>query len=385
MFIRNMAVMLGGLALAGTLSGCGCFQGNEKIAQLECGQQQQQKELAALRQRLEETQAKLKTLSAGMEAPEDRRDKLMEAALFLAENAPDNAQSQAIYLLGNIGGQKAENALLRMLENSPRQSNAIYQALANMQSKKLRPLIIAKLEQLADGGSFNDFNSFINNINNNSSGGFFGKNDVPLLKKVLAAIPDNDYNNNRYIRNQLIGCILRIDSRAGVDAICESLAINTIPNRQRELIYQLSNYNIPTGINEWRRIIEALGPVSTANAEVYGALCSAMQRGADWRLTEIVLPWAEEMKNNRNYGNEYLNLLLALRDPAAAKTVAGFLNNRELSRNYSRGQVEYPGLVRNAEQYAPISDAEMEKLLASRNKVMERLNRISGKADETKK
>ena len=372
-----------GIAVAVLLSGCCCSRMQEKITSLEAGQQKQEAQLNELQKQVQANAAQLKAQAIPADAIGSNA-KLIEAALYLINNGNSNVAQQSVYLLGQIGGSEVESVLIKLLDEKPNLSNSIYQALANMQSKKLRPLILKKLDSIDSGNiSPEEIGNIINFFNNQSMGGLT-RTDLPRLEKLLQAIPDNDYNNNRYWRQSLIGQILRLDSARGIQLLCDEIATATPPYRQRDLLYQINNYNVQIKQSDWGKLIEALGPLSANNAESYSGLFNAMQRSSDWRLTDVVLPWAETVKTNRDAANNYLSMLLNLRDPKAAKVVLEMLNDKEL-RSYNRGRVEYPGIKQVNGEYTLVSEAELEKLIASRDKLIERLNARDKKRAESGK
>ncbi|MCK4982976.1 MAG: hypothetical protein KAS17_08645, partial [Victivallaceae bacterium] len=253
------------------------------------------------------------------------REKMIQAALLLAQSGPSNVSRQAITILGYLGGKEAENALLKMVDSSSfsRNYSSITNALINMRSSKVRELLLKCLKS----DDTNHKNAAMNILRNRSLR-ILKKSDLPMLSTILDEMPNN--NHNRYNRNNLIGVICRLDQETGVKHICDALEEITDVNQQRELLYILNNNRIKLRPNLLKKIIETLGEPDSQNSNSFQALFGIISNAGDPRLTDSVLPWADIVITNNNLKSQYLNMLHRMRDPKAAKTML------ELSSNGSR-------------------------------------------------
>lgn len=297
----------------------------------------------------------------------NQNGKLIDAAVFLAKRGPQNGVYSAIQILGYIGGKGAEEALLDMLKDGSfgrRYYSNIISALSSMRSKKLRGVVI----DIIKDGSPNEIRNIINTINNNFTS-IFKKSDLPMFAKLLDEMPND--NNNFYSRCNLIRAICRLDQDFGVKLICNELETAN-RNNQRQLLYITNQHNMRINLANWKKIIKVIGSEPDAQSrELFDIVCQAISRGSDYRMTDVILPWADFALTNSNFRNNYMNALRAIQDPKAAKTMIEMYNAGARNEYYMRG---FPGIVKNNGKYQLADEATMKKLMERREKVIARLN-----------
>ncbi|MBU8901594.1 MAG: HEAT repeat domain-containing protein [Victivallales bacterium] len=297
------------------------------------------------------------------------KKKMIDAALLLAKDGRGNVSYQAITILGYLGGEKAESALLKMLGDGSynRNSSYIINALVAMRSNKLRPVII----KLLKSGNSQDINAAMNAINNRSLN-ILKKSDMPLIIEILNDMSGN--YNNRYNRNNMLKVVCRLDQDSGVKYICEALETADM-NQQRDLIYIPMNNQINFSTKSWLKIIKALDEPNAQNLSVFQALCEGLSRKGDLRLMDVALGWAEFALGNNNFRNSYINLLNRMRDPKSAKIFLDLcLNNKSRNNHYRNYLNNFPGIILKNGKYQLVGDKAMKKLLKKRAKTIARLN-----------
>ena len=331
--------------------------------------EKQNKDIAILREAIQEmVKSKEQEKQKEKEADSGNQNgKLIDAAVFLAKRGPQNGVYSAIQILGYIGGKGAEEALLDMLKDGSfgrRYYSNIISALSSMRSKKLRGVVI----DIIKDGSPNEIRNIINTINNNFTS-IFKKSDLPMFAKLLDEMPND--NNNFYSRCNLIRAICRLDQDFGVKLICNELETAN-RNNQRQLLYITNQHNMLINLANWKKIIKAIGSEPDAQSrELFDIVCQAISRGSDYRMTDIILPWADFALTNSNFRNNYMNALRAIQDPKAAKTMIEMYNAGARNEYYMRG---FPGIVKNNGKYQLADEATMKKLMERREKVIARLN-----------
>ena len=381
--MRNVLTVLIAVPLAAIIYGCDSNTGTltemakkqekqaAEIKQMVVIIKQQSRDIAVLRKQAEANLAVRTAFSKAMKAKlaSSSQDKILQAALLLAQQGPSNISNQAMYILGYLGGEKAENALLKMLDGGSRgrNSSAIINALVTMRSRKLRPVII----KLLNSSNHQDIAAATNALNNRSLR-ILKKSDLPLLVKVLNDMPYG--SNNRYRRNNMIRAICQLDQNTGIKYICEALETADF-NQQRELCYIPARGGINLSAKSWLKIIKILGEPNSQNLSAFQGACDGISRSGDLRLVDIALPWAEFAVDNSSFRNTYVNMLNRIRDPKTAKIFldlclkSGATNNHYM--NYLRN---FPGIIQKEGKYQLVDDAAMEKLLKNRAKLIARLN-----------
>lgn len=372
------------IAIAGANAGCNTTPPSSQqagdIAEIRSTLNKQQEDIAALRKALDS-----KTVTSS------EQDQLFNAAVLLARNLPESQSSMAISLLGTIGGSKAEPILLEMLETaSPNQSPAILSALGNIRSQKCHDVFM----KLLDSNNNQQVVSTVVSILHNTAPNIVKKSDLPTIEKTLEKYPDNDYNNNRYIRGILLGIILRLDQAKGVQYICDDLQLASFPQKQN-IIFLITNNNHSISVNLWDKIIKSTGDFDEFNLDIYYAILRALSQTGDLRVTDLFLPWAEFARTNDNFRRQYVDALVRMRDPKAAKILLELYQpensvsckNRGIADNSqgikSRGILDnYPGIKKVNDIYVLVDDATMQKLLEQRAKKIERLNELDKKRAE---
>jgi len=384
--MRKMLTVLVAIPLAAIIYGCDSntgtltemarIQGEQaaKIDKITKLVEKQRRDIAVLRKQGEANAVLRAAMSKAIKAKlaksgSSSQDKILQAALLLAEQGSSNISHQAINILGYLGGEKAESALLKMLEGSShgRNSSSIINALVTMRSNKLRPVII----KLLKSNNYQDVEAATNALNNRSLQ-VLKKSDLPLLLKVLDEIPYD--NNNRYRRNNMIKVVCRLDQKTGLKYICDGLETADI-NQQRDLIYIPAHGQINLSTKSWMKIIKILGEPNNQNFSVFQAVCAGVSRSGDLRLTDIVLPWAEFAVNNNNLRNSYINMLNRMRDPKTAEIFLDLcLNSKRNNNHYMNYLNNFPGIIQKDGKYQLVDDAAMKKLLENRAKRIARLN-----------
>lgn len=380
---KSYASFLVAIAIAGVNAGCSTATNSQQandIAEIRSTLNKQQDEIAALRKALDS-----KTFTSY------EQDQLFSAVVLLARKSPENQTSMAISLLGSIGGLKAEPILLEMLETaSPNQTSAILDTLSNMRSQKCHDVF---MKILADEDNPQVTSTVVSILYNNNQN-IVKKSDLPAIEKLLVKYPNNDYNNNRYIRGMLLGIILRLDQKKGVQYICDDLEAANSTQKQNT-IFQITNYNPRLSFNSWEKIIKSTGDFDEFNPDIYYAILRGLSQTGDLRVTDLILPWAEFAKTNENFRRQYVDSLVRMRDPKAAKTLLelyqpgssvscknrGFADNSPGIKN--RGSLDnYPGIKKVNDIYVPVDDATMQKLLDQRAGKIESLNELDKKRAE---
>ena len=373
---RYFVSFLAAVAIAGANAGCSTTTNSQQandIAEIRSTLNKQQDEIAALRKTIDS-----KTV-VGSE-----QDQLFDAAVLLARKCHENqASSMAISILGTIGGTKAEPILLEMLETaSPNQLSAILGALSNMRSQKLHDILMKFLTREENQQVVSNVVSILNNTNPN----IIKKSDLPAIEKTLEKYPDNSNNNNHYIRNMLLGIILRLDQDKGVQYICDDLRLSISPQKQN-IIYIVINHSNNNNnfirADLWGKIIKSTGDFDESNLDVYYAILQGIAQKEDWRVTDLILPWAEFARTNDNFRRQYVDSLVRLRDPKAAKTLLELYQLKNSGRSMARVNLDnYPGIKIENDAYVLVDDTTMQKLLEQRAKKIENLNELDKKRAE---
>ncbi len=358
-----------------TLTKMARIQGEQtvEIAKINELVKQQSRDIAALRKQVE-ANAALAVLSKAIKAKPEKfetspQGKIIQAALLLAEQGSSNISSQAINILGYLGGEKAESALLKMLDDNSynRSLSSIINALITMRSNKLRPVII----KLLNSKRYQDIEAAINTLNNHSLC-ILEKSDLPLLITLLDQMPYD--NNNRYRRNNIIRVIYRLDEDAGVKYICEALETGDV-DQQREIVYIPLHGQMKLSYKSWQKIIKAAGEPDIQNFNTFRGLCDGIARCGDLRLMDIALSWAEFADKNNNFRNSFINMLTRMRDPKTAKIFLELCLNSKTNNNYYMNNLkDFPGIIKKDGEYQLVDDAKMKQLLESRAKIIARLN-----------
>jgi HEAT repeat protein len=371
---RYFVSFLAAVAIAVANTGCNTTTNSQQandIAEIRSTLNKQREDIAALRKAL-----------ASKTATSFEQDQLFDAAVLLARKSPENQSSTAIYLLGTIGGSKAEPILLEMLENaSPNQLPAILTALSNIRSQKLHDILMKFLTSEENQQTISSVVSILNN-SNSTNPNIVKKSDLPVIEKILEKYPDSDYNNNRYIRGMLLGIILRLDQDKGVQYICDDLQSATFPQKQN-IIYLITNNNYRISFKSWEKIIKSTGDFDEFNPDIYLAILRVLSQTGDLRATDLILAWAEFAKTNDNFRRQYVDSLVRLRDPKAAKTLLDLYQPENLVNCKGRGNLDnYPGIRRENNNYVLVDAATMQKLLEQRAKKIESLNELDKRRAE---
>lgn len=376
---RNIVLsVLASASLAFFVSGCGDSRGKRDAEELKGALNQQAKEINALHKQLAENVNEMKQIKEllAIKNDVDQRKRFVEAAVMLATQGPESISNQAIGILGSLGGQDAETALLDILENGTSQNryHSVLDAIERLNSKKLSEIILNFLTS----GNEQEVNAAIGALQNRSMRKSLNI-DVSILEKLLKKYPDNDYNSNRHYRNVLTGAIIRADQDKGIDLLCKELISANQPNKKRELLYQISNNNIALSIKSFTRILDAVGEIDSRNTETLQALLQLTARASDWRLTDKVLSWYEIAANDNNLSGSYIEALARLSDPKGAPVFLELCQTKTPSRrgNYSHYLNNYPGIEKDGkDNYRLADDEKMKKLLAAREKRIEELNKL---------
>jgi len=389
--MRNVLTALIAIPVAAFIYGCNTgtltemarIQGEQaaeidKITELI---EEQNENVAALRKQADADVAmrtKLKEAIKAKLANGSQKDELLQAALLLVNKGSSTVSSQAINILGYLGGEKAEKALLKMLDSGSfnRNSSSIINALVSMRSNKLRSVVI----KLLDSGNYQSIQAATNVLQNRSVR-ILKKSDLPLLLKALDDIPND--NNNRHRRNQMIRVLCKLDQDTGVKYICDEMETADV-NQQRELLYIPIHGGVSLKAKSWKKLIASLDEPNSRNMSSFQAACEGISRCGDLRMIEIALPWAEFAKINSNFRSSYINMLNRLRDPKSAKV---FLDLCVTGKNayYVNYLKNFPGIIQKDGKYQLVDDAEMKKLIKNRDKIIARLNARDKKKAAAKK
>lgn len=303
------------------------------------------------------------------ETEQGSHDKMLQAALLLAQKGSQNISGRAITILGYLGGEKAENALLIMIDSPSYRNNysTIMQALVSMRSNKLRSVVIKLLESRGS----NDLNAIINIIQNNSMQ-ILNKTDFPILKNIFNEIPNNNHNSNGYQRRNVLKVMCILDQDKAIDILCEELATAN-KNQQRDLLYiPINSGKINFTFKSWQKIVKVIGEPNSQNLELFSPILNGMSRSGDWRFTDIILPWATFAAQNSSFLYSYLNLLRQLRDPKAAKVLIELSSKNKQQSRYSLNN--FPGIIKKGDKYQLVDAATMKLLLKKRDKMIALLN-----------
>jgi hypothetical protein len=376
--MRIMSATLACVVLAALVSGC---QSSKEMSELSATQVKQAKQMDEIttcikkqQQGIKQVKDEIAKFAAKIEAKSREgqsggadRQAMLAAALLLVQKGSGNIPNQAIPILGALGGKDAENALLGMVENaSSRNLYLIVNTLASMRCKKLNGVILKLLNSDDDRKVYS-----VTNVLNSHSTRIFTKKDLPELEKALVKRLDCNNNSSRGIRNALLNVICRLDLSMGIKYICDALE-DEEPSRQRETLYLLNRNNLIMNYKSWKQVIDAIGEPNQQNYNAFQVICDGISRNGDWRLTDLVLPWAEYAMLNRNFKYQYITMLNRLRDPKAAEVLLDLLEDDKSSHNrYRHG---YPGIVKKKNEYQLVDAAAMEILMTKRAKRIARLN-----------
>ena len=381
--MQKLLTILFAITLVAVITGCQSTTALTEMARIQ-GQQatqidkitklieQQSQDIATLRKQAEATairRAELnKIIKARLTATEkSSQDKMLQAALLLAKKGPQNVSGRAITILGYLGGGKAETALLTMIDSPVYRNNynAIMGALVALRSDKLRVTVIKLLER--DNSS--DTNAALSVIQNRSIK-VLKPVDVPILEKLLNEFPNNNYGNNSYQRRNIFNAICLLDQDKGIDILCEELETAN-KNQQRELLYITRNGGFNLTFKSWQKIVKVIGEPNSQNFELFSPICDGMSRNIDWRLTDIILPWATFAAQNSSFLYNYLSLLSRIRDPKAAKFILELCTKK---KQQSRYLDSFPGIMKTGDKYQLVDAATMKLLLEKRAKRIAHLN-----------
>ena len=366
--MRSMSSILIAVVLTVIISGCNDNAALVEITKTQSRQAIKIDKIIELieKQNLEIIKLRESTKNKPCKANDTSREKMIQAALLLAQSSSSNISCQAIAILGHLGGKRAENALLKMVDSSSFSRNYSYiiNALINMRSNKVRELLIKCLNK-----NDRNYQRAAMRILQNRSLRILKKSDLPMLIKLLNEMPNS--NNNRYNRNNLVGVICRLDQEAGEKYICDALEVMIDVNQQRELLYLLRDIRLRP--NLLKKIIEAIGEPNNQNYRSFQALFGIISNACDPRLTDSVLPWADIVITNNNLKSQYINMLQRMRDPKAAKVMLELCSSNNTQNNhYLRN---FPGIIQSGGKYQLVDDAAMKKLLEKREKLIARLNK----------
>jgi hypothetical protein len=381
--MKNLLTSLAAASLTVIIYGCQSPD-NSKLFEIAKMQELQAVEIEKISQAVKENSENIEKLKASpASSAKPSRENLVDAGILLLRNGPTNARYQAITILGYLGGEKAEGALLDMLSDNTfgrNYSSQIISALSTMRSEKLRGIVL----KLMKSSNLRDRETAINAIQNRSAN-ILTKEDLPLLIEVLREYPNN--NNNYYRRINIIRTIYHLDPNTGEKVICEELE-TTPMQRQRELLYIPRNNNMSMSFKTWKKIIDILGDPNNNNLNTFYGVCEALSRTPDYRITDIVLPWALFAEQNSNFRRSYMNMLNNIKDPKAAKV---FLEFALKDKSFSGYLNNFPGITKRSGEYQLVDEATMKKLLARRDKIVKRLNErdarkeAKNKAEKTEK
>jgi hypothetical protein len=381
--MQKLLTILFAITLVAVIAGCQSTTALTEMARIQ-GQQatqmdkitklieQQNQDIATLRKQAEATavrRAELnKIIKARLSATEkSSQDKMLQAALLLAKKGSRNVSGRAITILGSLGGAKAEVALLTMIDSPVYRNNysTIMAALVALHSDKLRQTVIKLLER----GNSDDINAVMSVIQNRSIK-VLKQIDLPILEKLLNEFPNNNFGNNTYQRRNILKAICLLDQDKGIDIICEELGIAN-KNQQRELLYIPIHGGFNLTFKSWQKIVKIIGEPSSQNLELFSPICDGMTRSDDWRLTDIILPWATFAAQNSSFLYNYMNLLNRMRDPKAAKVI---LELSAKKKQQSRYLNNFPGIIKKGDKYQLVDAATMKLLLENRAKRIAHLN-----------
>lgn len=121
---------------------------------------------------------------------------VLDAAILLSKSSNNSIQQSACNILGQLGGEKAENRLIKLAEETENPYNA-FRALSHMGSKKALPLIINKLKT----GNDREKNMASGNLNE-----LLTPEYVLEVAKLLPLMVGNNYNT-RNIRNNIVRAV----------------------------------------------------------------------------------------------------------------------------------------------------------------------------------
>ena len=345
----------------------------EKISIIIEQQKSQDGQIKKLSDIISEQSDQLKAMqklsAANAEAPEKMKKKPLgttlddqrRAAMLLAKSSNRSISGQAIYILGYLGGEEVESFLLDKVKKGSRDYSQIISALSRMKSSTLRPIV---LEYLASGNT-SKINAASNALSNNYTT-ILTKKDVPEIVKIINRIPNNNYNNNSYIRRNLIKTLIKLDQDKGVKYLCESMA--TAQPNQLQNYANILGYNGATlSFKNWQKLLKVFGGPSRQKIHAFRGILSGLARCPDYRYTELILPWAELLKKDIYTKPQYVSTLRNINDPKAAKVMLELCTN---DSRYSRSLDNYPGITKKDGKYVLVDDAAMEKLMDKRNKVL---------------
>lgn len=348
----------------------GCVSRNDKeIAEIRASLEKQNAEISALRAELDEFNKAPEKLA------EIREEQMLDAAILLARNCPDKCSSQAIRILGNLGGEKAEAVLMDLAENSSGKKYwAVLDALENMKSKKLRGIILQELSN-ENSKHLRD----IIHLLNRPSKKIIEKEDITVIEKLLRKFDDNSgRENNADIRNSLIRIIYGLDPEKGTKLACKILSKSS-QSSGGKLIYCLTENNTSVNIASWIEIVKASG-LAQENTDLWRTILERISYRNDWRVTDIILPQIEKIPPSSILIQNCINALSRLKDPKAAGMLLELYDKNEKFSSQKVNLNNYPGIKKDGNKYVLVDDETMKKLMEKRAKKIKYLNEIDKKA-----
>lgn len=330
---------------------------------------------------LEKTAAALEALVADSkpDSPAGTRgittQSMEDAALMLTYSPDPNLRQHTIAILGQLGGQKAEERLLEMMESDRNTQSMVLQALRAMGSPKLEPLVMGILQE----GSLQQKSVAAGMLSE-----VLNRANVNVVLDMLNELPLGNHSYANSVRQQIYGALRNLGDPKACRPLMEAALLETQEYTQREAVQAMIGCSTPAELGLLVEMLRNLGPVgSNSSANSHQQLLSHLGQLGDPRATPALMEHLDSP--NRSVTQQTVQALAQLQDPYAAERLVEVANGPDshakqyLSHYINNG---YPGVRRNDDGTYSLEKGEvMERLMKARERTVARLVRRYGKLE----
>lgn len=340
-----------------------------------CGDSRDKKDLAEIKAELKKIREEINAKDEA-EKNNDPRKKLIDALSLLMEQNDESIKHDAINIIGRIGGSDAENILIKIIKpevTDYESCSLAFSALSRVNKRKFDSILVELLEEgneaqrlLAIGALKNHHLLDIPALN------------ADLLKEVLEKYRKENHEECSCTdyENTLIAAIFHIDQSNEIDFFCNELSKGNRIQKDK-LIYQLSFHDLSLRAEYFMKIVAIYGKADPKHISTVESFLRLAAKSADLRITDTLLQWQEIAKNNQDFAGRYINTLLKMKDPAAAKTLFDLCTLWNSLEYFSATLSTYPGIEKNEkDEFKLLDEEKMKTLLEEREKRIRELNEL---------
>lgn len=285
-----------------------------------------------------------------------------EAAIMLSNLTDNQCRNYAAYILGRLGGEKAEARLIEMAKNDPdtSASQAAFQALQTMRSPVALVIAMEKLRS-------NDLNqkqmaaSVLSNLATSPM--------VPEIAKELTSLKGRD-NNVEQIRYYLYRVFERLGDSRACTAILVGLSQEDEPYRRSQGIEALMACASAAYTEDILAMLESIDLMNNNHSGAWSEFMRGAARVGDPRYAPMMVKFVTH--NSSSYRRMALDGLRRMQDPESAKELleawkkATGSTKTEIQKLLTDG---YAGIVSSEDgtEFTLAGADEMKKLVAERD------------------